>query len=117
MKMIKLVSLKFIQAFWACIICMGGGISFYHMSVAAKTGLVGGVGVFFTSFLPESYSNWKSNITFTFFTTFIADIIIVPTHYGPIWMEALCTGILSSIFAALTIYVRHFIKTIRQTYD
>jgi hypothetical protein len=32
-------------------------------------------------------------------------------------MEALCTGILSSIFAALTIYVRHFIKTIRQTYD
>lgn len=114
---IKLVGIKFLQSFWACIFCMGGGISIYHITVASKTGLIGAIGVFGTSFLPESYSNWKSNITFTFFTTFIADIIIVPTHYGPIWMEALCTGILSSIFAALTIYVRHFIKTIRQTYD
>ena len=110
MKIVKLVSLKFTQAFWACIICMGGGISLYHMGVAAKTGLVGSAGVFLTSFLPDSYTNWRSNLTFTFFTTFIADIIIVPTHYGPVWMEALCTGLFASLFAAVTIYTRHIIK-------
>jgi hypothetical protein len=92
---------------------MGGGISLYHIIVASKTGLVGAIGVFGTSFLPNAYVNWKSNLTFTFFTTFVGDIIIVPTHYGPVWMEALCTGMLASGFAALTIYIRHFVKTRR----
>ncbi len=113
MNTIKLVGIKFCQSFWACIFCMGGGISLYHIIVASKTGMVGAIGVFGTSFLPNAYVNWKSNLVFTFFTTFIGDIIIVPTHYGPVWMEALCTGMLASGFAALTIYIRHFVKTRR----
>jgi len=105
-----LSTLKFCQAWMACILAMNGGISLYHATVAAKTGGVSAVGVFVTSFLPDAYQNWKFNLVFTFGTTFIGDIIVVPTHYGPVWMEALITGLLSSAFAGLTIYVRHLIK-------
>ena len=73
-----LSTLKFCQAWIACILAMNGGISLYHATVAAKTGGVGAVGVFITSFLPNAYQNWKSNLVFTFGTTFVGDIIIVP---------------------------------------
>ena len=102
-----LSTLKFCQAWLACILAMNGGISLYHATVAAKTGGVGAVGVFVTSFLPNAYQNWKSNLVFTFGTTFVGDIIVVPTHYGPVWMEALLTGLIASLFAGITIYVRH----------
>ena len=80
---------------------MNGGISLYHCSVAAKTGLVGGIGVLLTSYLPQSYSNLRSNLAFTFGTTFIGDIIVVPTHYGPVWMEAFVTGSIASLLALI----------------
>ena len=109
----KLALMKFSQAWVACLIAMGGGVSIYHMTVAAKTGLVSSVGVVATSYLPDSYRTVKNNMVFTFGTTFVGDIVVVPTHYGPVWMEAFCTGMLASGFAALTIYIRHFIKTRR----
>ena len=89
---------------------MNGGISLYHATVAAKTGGVSAVGVLATSFLPNAYQNWKFNLVFTFGTTFVGDIIVVPTHYGPVWMEALVTGLLASAFAGLSIFVRHQFK-------
>ena len=107
---ISLTTLKFCQAWFACILAMNGGISLYHATVAAKTGGVSVVGVLATSFLPNSYQNWRSNLVFTFGTTFVGDIIVVPTHYGPVWMEALVTGLLASAFAGLTIFVRHQFK-------
>ena len=102
-----LSTLKFCQAWLACILAMNGGISLYHATVAAKTGGVSAIGVFATSFLPSAYQNWKSNLVFTFGTTFVGDILVVPTHYGPVWMEALLTGLLASAFAGFTIYIRH----------
>ena len=89
---------------------MGGGVSLYHMTVAAKTGFVSSCGVMVTSYLPEAYRTPISNITFTFFTTFIGDILVVPTHYGPVWMEALVTGSLASLFAAMFYGVRRLIN-------
>ena len=77
----KLLLLKFSQAWISCIICMGGGLSLYHATVAAKTGLVGAVGVYITSFTIHIVI--EKVIAFTFFTTFIGDI-----KYGPVWMEA-----------------------------
>ncbi len=103
----SLSTLKFCQAWLACILAMNGGISLYHATVAAKTGGVGAVGVLATSYLPDAYKTWKSNLVFTFGTTFVADIIAVPTHYGPVWMEATVTGLLASVFAAMSLYVRY----------
>ena len=106
----SLTTLKFWQAWLACILAMNGGISLYHATVAAKTGGVGAVGVLATSYLPDAYKNWKSNLVFTFGTTFVGDVVVVPTHYGPVWMEALVTGLLASLFAGMTIYIRHWFK-------
>ena len=105
-----LSTLKFCQAWFACILAMNGGLSLYHATVAAKTGGVSAVGVLATSFLPNAYQNWKFNLVFTFGTTFVGDVVVVPTHYGPVWMEALVTGLLASAFAGLTIFVRHQFK-------
>ena len=96
---IKLALMKFSQAWVACLIAMGGGVSIYHMTVAAKTGFVSSVGVVATSYLPDAYRTQKSNIAFTFFTTFFGDILVVPTHYGPVWMEAVVTGLLATLFS------------------
>ena len=106
----KLALIKFSQSWVACLIAMGGGVSLYHMTVAAKTGFVSSCGVMVTSYLPEAYRTPRSNIVFTFFTTFIGDIIVVPTHYGPVWMEAFVTGAIASLFAALFMGVRRFIN-------
>ena len=111
---LSLSAIKFCQAWIACILAMNGGISIYHAIVAAKTGGVGAVGVLITSYLPEAYKNWRSNIVFTFGTTFVGDIIVVPTHYGPVWMEAFVTGLLASVFAGLTIYIRHLFRCNRK---
>ena len=107
---IKLALMKFSQAWVACLIAMAGGVSLYHMTVAAKTGLVSSVGVVATSYLPDAYRTPKNNIVFTFFTTFIGDIIVVPSHYGPVWMEAFVTGLLASLFAYLFFVVKSFIN-------
>ncbi len=102
----KLTLIKFCQAWLACIIAMNGGISLYHATVAAKTGGVGAIGVLATSYLPEAYRNWKSNLVFTFGTTFVGDIIVVPTHYGPVWMEAFVTGLLASVFSLMFFQIK-----------
>ena len=106
----KLTLMKFSQAWVACLIAMAGGVSLYHMTVAAKTGFVSSVGVVATSYLPDAYRTPKSNIVFTFFTTFFGDILVVPTHYGPVWMEAMLTGLLASLFAAMFYGVRRLIN-------
>ena len=97
----KLAFMKFSQAWVACLIAMGGGVSIYHMTVAAKTGFVSSVGVVATSYLPDAYRTPRSNVVFTFFTTFFGDILVVPTHYGPVWMEAVVTGLLASLFSLI----------------
>ena len=110
MTRLKLSTIKFCQAWMACIIAMNGGLSIYHATVAAKTGLVSATGAWITTIVPGSYRDWKSNVVFTFFTTFIGDILVVPTHYGPVWMEATVTGLLASLFAIMTIGVRHYYR-------
>ena len=87
----------------ACIIAMNGGLSIYHATVAAKTGLVSATGAWITTVVPGSYRDWKSNVVFTFFTTFIGD-------YGPVWMEATVTGALASLFAIMTMGIRHYYR-------
>ena len=106
----KLAFIKFSQAWVACLITMAGGVSPYHMIVAAKTGLVGSVGVLATSFLPDAYRTTRSNMVFTFGTTFVGDIIVVPTHYGPVWMEATLTGLVAALFTLVFHHVRKFIN-------
>ena len=115
MDRLKLSTIKFCQAWVACIIAMNGGISIYHATVAAKTGLVSATGAWITTVVPGSYRDWKSNVVFTFFTTFIGDILVVPTHYGPVWMEATVTGALASLFAIMTIGIRHQVRKMRES--
>ena len=107
---VKLALMKFSQAWVACLIAMAGGVSIYHMTVAAKTGLVSSVGVVATSYLPDSYRTVKNNMVFTFGTTFVGDIVVVPTHYGPVWMEAFVTGLLAAVFALMFHYSKNFIN-------
>ena len=59
---IKLALMKFSQAWVACLIAMAGGVSLYHMTVAAKTGCVSSVGVLATSYLPDAYRTPMFNI-------------------------------------------------------
>ena len=110
----KLALIKFSQAWVACLIAMGGGVSPYHMIVAAKTGIVGSVGVLATSYLPDAYRTTKSNMVFTFGTTFVGDIVVVPTHYGPVWMEALLTGLLAAFFTLMFHHTKKFINNVYQ---
>ena len=110
----RLALIKFSQAWVACLITMAGGVSPYHMIVAAKTGLVGSVGVLATSYLPDSYRTTKSNMVFTFGTTFVGDIVVVPTHYGPVWMEAFLTGLLAASFTLMFHHIKNFINKVYQ---
>ena len=112
----RLALIKFSQAWVACLITMAGGVSPYHMIVAAKTGLVGSVGVLATSFLPEAYRTTRSNMVFTFGTTFVGDIVVVPTHYGPVWMEAFLTGLLAAFFTLIFHHTKKFINKVYQSH-
>tara|TARA_B110000211_G_C13603391_1_gene345712 strand:- start:44 stop:394 length:351 start_codon:yes stop_codon:yes gene_type:complete len=109
-KRVKLLVEKFAEAWTACMICMVQGdvtvLTLSHAFTASKTGILTGVAmvVASSSFLP--WDNKWVGIFLTGIFTMIADIIVHPTHFGPEWLEAVCTGFGAMMLAL--IYSRAF---------
>ena len=95
---------KFSQAWTACMLMMVQGdvtaLSFYHAKVAAKTGGLAGIGFVIAAQFGAANNRWLSAWIIGIITMF-ADIIIHPTHFGPAWMEAVCTGLGAALLCAV----------------
>ena len=107
-KRVKLLVEKFAEAWTACMISMVQGdvtvLTLSHAFTASKTGILTGVAMVVASFLP--WDNKWVGIFLTGIFTMIADIIVHPTHFGPEWLEAVCTGFGAMMLAL--IYSRAF---------
>ena len=92
----KLGSQKFMEAWTACSIMMvQGNLSVFtvkHAITAAKTGVIAALLVVLTSYVIQLNNRyimaWMTGVL-----TALADMVIHPTHFGPNWMEAACTGL------------------------
>jgi len=95
-KKLKLLIEKFTEAWTACMLCMVQGdltvISINHAITASKTGIIAGIAVVIASYW-HRIDNKYGLIWATGILTSIADITIHPTHFGPEWLEAICTGL------------------------
>lgn len=94
---------KFLQAWTACMAMMVQGdltaITLYHAFTAAKTGTLAGIAFVFASIIP--FTNTWVGIFLTGVLTALADIVIHPTHFGPEFLEAICTGVTAMLIAAM----------------
>jgi hypothetical protein len=95
---------KFGQAWSACMFMMVEGdltaLSFYHAQVAAKTGSIAGLGFVIAAQFGAANNLWLSAWIIGIITMF-ADILVHPTHFGPAWMEAVCTGLGAALLCAV----------------
>ena len=95
---------KFSQAWSACMLMMVQGdvtaLSLYHAKVAAKTGSLAGIGFVIAAQFGAANNPWLSAWIIGIITMF-ADIFIHPTHFGPAWAEAACTGLGAALLCAL----------------
>lgn len=92
---------KLSLAWLSCMIFMVQGnllaLNTKHMLIATKTGTITGALVVLLSFIPIQF-HLKLPV-FMFIGCFIADLISHPTHFGEYYTEALCTGLLASVFS------------------
>ena len=88
---------KFMMAWTACMICMVQGdltvVSLDHAITASKTGALSGVAYALVTLAGRDPKNTMLAASLTGILTMGADLIIHPTHFGPDWMEAFCTGL------------------------
>lgn len=95
---------KFGQAWSACLCMMVEGnltaLTVGHALTAAKTGSLAGLGFVIAAQLGGDNNKWLSAWVIGVLTMF-ADIIVHPTHFGPEWMEAACTGLGAALLCAL----------------
>ena len=95
---------KFSEAWTACAICMVQGnlavFTVNHALTAAKTGLIAGLLVVFTSYFQKLDNKWLLAWMTGLMTT-IADFVIHPTHFGEHYTEAVVTGIGAGILSII----------------
>ena len=95
---------KFGQAWTACMFMMVQGdiscLTLGHAVTAAKTGSLAGLGFVIAAQFGGDKKKWFSVWVIGVVTMF-ADILVHPTHFGPEWMEAACTGIGAALLCAL----------------
>ena len=88
---------KFIMAWTACMICMVQGdltvLSWSHAITASKTGALSGLAYGLVAFTGKDPKTTLFAAWLTGTLTMGADLIAHPTHFGPEWMEAFCTGL------------------------
>ena len=86
-------------------ICMVQGdlsvLSLYHAFTASKTGALTGLAYALVSFTGKDPKSTFLAAWLTGVLTMGADLLNHPTHFGPEWMEALCTG----LGAAVLLYI------------
>ena len=103
MRRLKLWWQKFGEAWTACSLAMVQGdltvFTVSHALTAAKTGTGAATAVLVASLLGGKWAEGYRLIWLTGFLTAIVDILVHPTHFGPHWMEAVCTGIGAMILA------------------
>jgi hypothetical protein len=96
---------KFAVAWTACMLCMVQGdltvVSLSHAITASKTGALSGVAYALVSLTGKDPKTTILAAALTGALTMVADLIAHPTHFGPEWMEAFCTG----IGAAVLLYI------------
>lgn len=96
MNKLKLWAQKFSEAWTACMLCMVQGdltvLTLNHALTASKTGSIAGIAFVITTTFASINNKW-ANLWLTGLLTMLADIVAHPTHFGPQWAEAACTGL------------------------
>jgi hypothetical protein len=86
---------KFTESWTACMVCMVQGdlsvLTLNHAYTASHTGVIAGIALVISSFLP--YKNAWIGIFLTGVFTSIADILVHPSHFGTEFTESIVTGI------------------------
>lgn len=87
---------KFSQTWIACAVAMVQGdlsvLTVKHALIAAKTGIISAFFIGLIAVVFGRVNKWVM-IWALGAATMVADLIIHPTHFGPVWMEALVTSI------------------------
>ena len=95
---------KFGQAWSACLCMMVEGnlsaLTVSHAITAAKTGSIAGVGFVIAAQFGGDKNKWLSAWVIGIITMAV-DILVHPTHFGPEWMEAACTGLGAALLCVL----------------
>ena len=95
---------KFTQAWAACLFMMVEGnltaLTVNHAITAAKTGTLAGLGFVIAAQFGGDKKKWLSAWIIGAITM-VADILVHPTHFGPAWLEAACTGLGAALLCAL----------------
>jgi len=103
MKRLKLWWQKFGEAWTACSLAMVQGdltvFTVSHALTAAKTGVGAATAILLASLFGSKWMQGYRLVWLTGLLTAIVDILVHPTHFGPHWMEAVCTGIGAMILA------------------
>jgi hypothetical protein len=98
----KLLAEKFSESWTACMLMMVQGdltvLSFNHVLTASKTGIIAGLAVVVASFW-KKLDGYYELIWLTGVMTTLADLLVHPTHFGPVWAEAVLTGIGAGLLA------------------
>jgi len=93
---------KFAQTWIACAMAMvQGDLSVFtvkHALIAAKTGILSALVILSIALIFGRVNRWVM-VWALGAATMVADLIIHPTHFGPIWMEALVTSIGAMLLA------------------
>jgi hypothetical protein len=101
---LRLWAKKFGEAWTACMFMMVQGdvtvLTLNHALTASKTGMITGVAFVITSSFASINNKW-ANAWLTGLLTMVADIVAHPTHFGPQWLEAACTGLGAAILCYL----------------
>lgn len=104
MKKLKVWAKKFGEAWTACMFMMVQGdlsvLTLNHAFTASKTGMITGVAFVVTGSFAAINNKW-ANAWLTGALTMLADFVIHPTHFGPQWLEAACTGLGAAVLCYL----------------
>jgi len=99
------------QSTLACVTAMTQGdlsaVTLHHWQVATQTGLlVGLLAVLFSFTKIKDWQSTRLGITLVALVgTFVADLMVHPTHFGAVWTEALVTGLGAATLALITSYL------------
>ena len=95
---------KFGEAWVPCMVAMTQGdlsvVSWSHVVTAYHTGIRAAIAYSVCCLLLKKVTAVRSAILIGFFT-FISDLVTHPTHFGPVWSEALVTGCGATAIALL----------------
>jgi hypothetical protein len=93
---------KFGESWLACVIAMVQGnllvLTTGHAIVAAKTGIIAALVIFFSTLVVKDINKWVL-VFLTGVATMIADLITHPSNFGSAWTEAAVTGLGAMILA------------------